>query len=145
VAGFAATKPEIDYDGIDLTIAQHGGDGSIVSPKLDVQVKSETSGQPEKFPWRYRLKVANYDKLRGTKYACPRLLVVVAMPDDVDEWLKLTPTQLSLRHCGYWLSLRGAVQTTRTTTITVKLVHSQKFSPKHLRAIMKRLEQGEHP
>jgi hypothetical protein len=144
-AGFAASKPEIDYDGIDLTVAQQGGDGSVLSPKLDVQVKSEVSGQPNQFPWSYKLKVGNYNKLRGTRYASPRILIVVAMPSDVDDWLKLTPKQLSLRHCAYWLSLQGAPDTTSTTTVTVKLQGTRQFSPEQLRAIMKRLEEGKQP
>ncbi len=145
VAGFVASKPEVDYDGIDLTIAQHGGDGSIVSPKLDVQVKSEVSGPPAKFPWSYKLKVGNHNKLIGTKYAVPRVLVAVAMPSDIEKWLTLTPKQLSLRHCAYWLSLRGAPATTSTSTVSVKLQRAQEFSPKQLHAIMKRLEEGEQP
>jgi hypothetical protein len=144
-AGFAASKPEVDYDGIDLTIAQHGGDGSIVSPKFDVQVKSEVSGQPKAFPWSYKLKVANYDKLRSARYASPRILIVVAIPADVDDWLTLTQKQLSLRHCAYWVSLRGEPDTTNATTVTVKLPRVQKFSPRQLRAIMKRIEAGKQP
>jgi Domain of unknown function (DUF4365) len=144
-AGFAASKPEVDYDGIDLTIAQLGGDGDVVAPKIDLQVKSQVSGTPSTWPWPYKLKVANHERLRGTHYASPRILVVVAMPANVQDWLGLTDKQLSLRHCAYWISVYGEPATTSTSTVTVKLSRNQRFSPDQLRAIMKRVEEEKLP
>jgi hypothetical protein len=107
-----------------------------------VQVKSETSGKPAKFPWKYALKIANYENLRHDNYAVPRVLVVVAMPTDVADWVTHTPTQLSLRHCGYWISLRGLPA---TPNITVSLPRKQTFSPSQLSEIMTRISQGKLP
>lgn len=143
VAGYAAQRPEIDYDGIDLTFHAHGGGGVVRSPRLDAQVKSETSGAPATFPWKYALKVENYEKLRHEDYATARILIVVAMPADVGDWVKQSAQQLVVRHCAYWVSLRGQPPTTNASTITVALPGKQKFSPAALRQIMMRLGHGQ--
>jgi len=116
----------------------------VRSPRLDVQVKSETSGKPVKFPWNYSLKVNNYEKLRGD-FLVPRILVVLAMPKDVADWFKLTPTQLALRHCAYWTSLRCAPATDNPARIAVPLRRAQKFSPAELGRLMGLIRQGKLP
>ncbi|MGH7295783.1 MAG: DUF4365 domain-containing protein [Polyangiaceae bacterium] len=142
VAGFATERHSVDYDGVDLGIHAHGGGGLVVSPRLDVQVKSKAAGKPAGFPWSYALEVENYDKLVPTGVLVPRILIVVAIPADVADWLKATPQQLALRHCAYWLSLRGAAATTNTSTVTVHLPSKQRLSPKELQAIMTSISQG---
>lgn len=144
-AGYATQRYDVDYDGIDLGLHAHGGSGTVLSPRLDLQVKSQTAGKPTKFPWSYALEVKNYEKLRPTNLSTPRILVLVAMPKDVADWSKLTPMQLALRHCGYWLSLRGASATANTDNITVRIPSKQKLSPMGLTAIMTRIGQGGLP
>lgn len=105
-------------------------------------VKSVTGGKPARSPWSYALEVDNYNQLRHTDVLVPRMLVVVAMPKNVADWLKLTPHQLALRHCGYWLSLKGAPTKPNTATVTVHLPAKHRLSPKELSAIMTRVGQG---
>lgn len=145
VAGYAVNPIAVDIDGIDLTISSRGGGGVVRSPKLDVQIKSETSGKPGKLPWKYPLKVKNYDDLRPEDVSTPRILVVVAMPKDASDWLRQTPSELCLRHCAYWTSLRGEPATKNTATVTVSLPKNQKFSPQALGTIMMRIGQGQLP
>jgi hypothetical protein len=144
-AGYATQRHDVDYDGVDLSVHAHGGAGTVRSPRLDVQVKSQTAGKPASFPWSYALEVDNYEKLRPTDVMVPRVLVVVAMPKNVADWVKLTPHQLVLRHCGYWLSLKGAAPTTNTSNITVHIQSKQKLSPSELKAIMTRIGEGGDP
>jgi len=37
----------------------------------------------------------------------PRILVVVTVPAVAQEWLSQSEEEMVLRHCGYWISLRG--------------------------------------
>ncbi len=145
VAGYGVQRPDVDYDGIDLTFHAHGGGGTVRSPRLDAQVKSEVSGLPTKFPWSYALKVGNYEALRHDDYASPRILIVVGMPKDVDDWLTLSARQLALRHCAYWVSLRGMPATTNARTVSVSLPSNQRFSPAALRRIMMKISKGKLP
>ena len=144
-AGFSVHHHVVDQDGIDVTIATHGGLGTVRSPRIDAQVKSQVAGLPAKFPWSYALKVENFNKLRGDDFMVPRILIVVALPKDVDGWLGQSGKQLSLRHCGYWVSLRDEPASTNTENVTVHLPKKQRFSPAQLRAIMLRVGQGGLP
>jgi hypothetical protein len=75
----------------------------------------------------------------------PRVLVVVAMPRDVTDWLKQTPAELALRHCAYWVSVRGAPATTDSSKIAVHLAKDRRFSPAELDRLMKLIGQGTLP
>lgn len=144
-AGFSTHQHVVDQDGVDLTIATHGGLGTIRSPRVDVQVKSQVAGMPAKFPWSYPLEVDNFNQLRGSDFMVPRILIVVALPKDVNGWLSQSGRQLALRHCGYWVSLRAEAPTRNTASVTVHLPKKQRFSPTQLRAIMLRVGQGGLP
>ena len=54
----------------------------------------------------FPLSLKNYDDLRSDSWA-PRLLIVVLLPTEEEEWLVHSEDELRMRHCGYWLSLAG--------------------------------------
>jgi Domain of unknown function (DUF4365) len=145
VAGYSVERNYVDYDGIDLGICAHGAGGAVRSPRVDVQVKSITAGRPSRFPWSYALDVDNYDSLHHADLAVPRILVVVAMPKNVANWVKATPQQLTVRHAGYWISLRGAPPTSNASTVTVHFPANHRLTPHELQAIMTRISQGSLP
>ncbi|MBX3250000.1 MAG: DUF4365 domain-containing protein [Myxococcales bacterium] len=71
-----------DDDSVDLTLAARGPAGTLRSPKLDMQLKCQL-GRPAREPsWAYDLKVKNFEELRHVDYQVPRILVVVAVPED---------------------------------------------------------------
>lgn len=133
-----------DSDGVDLTVLQRGSRGVVRSPRLDLQLKA--TAQPlvgDPFP--FDLEVKNYDELRTEGLQVPRILVVVSVPPDPKHWVSATEQELSLRHCGYWLSLRGAAVTINTSTIRVSIPRSSPFHVADLRAIMERIRAGGAP
>jgi hypothetical protein len=58
----------------------------------------------------------------------PRILVVVLVPENLVDWLVQSEDELSMRHCGYWVSLRGQPETVNATTVTVELPRSNQFT-----------------
>ncbi|HEX2225077.1 MAG TPA: DUF4365 domain-containing protein [Thermoanaerobaculia bacterium] len=145
VAGYAVSRPEVDDDSVDLTLSARGGNGSLRSPKLDIQLKCtarRSSGGPV---LRFPLKRKNYDDLRGHDFLVPRILVVVTVPEKLPEWLVQSEEQLSLRHCGYWLSLREAPATRNEASVTVEISRENLLSVETLARIMKGIAQGEKP
>jgi len=50
-----------------------------------------------------------------------------------------------MRHCGWWLSLRGLAKSDNVATVRVKVPRSQMFDVAGLKAIMNRLGQGGFP
>ncbi|MBF0614325.1 MAG: DUF4365 domain-containing protein [Magnetococcales bacterium] len=146
VAGFGVSRPEVDDDSVDLTIAARGGKGTVRSPRLDIQLKCTANAAiDEGKTFSFPLKIKNYDDLRDEQVMVPRVLVVVRVPDDVAEWSEVAEDQLLLRHCGYWVSLRGASAVNNTTNKTVDIPRSQIFTVDHLKSIMNRIGTGGMP
>ncbi|MEO5328119.1 MAG: DUF4365 domain-containing protein [Magnetococcus sp. THC-1_WYH] len=146
VAGFGVSRPEVDDDSVDLTIAARGGNGTVRSPRLDIQLKctaNATIHGDEAFS--FPLKIKNYDDLRDEHVMVPRVLVVMRVPDDLADWFETTEDQLLLRHCGYWVSLRGEPTMDNTTNKTVTIPRNQLLTVDNLRSLMNRIGTGGTP
>lgn len=89
--------------------------------------------------------IAQYDDLRSPALATPRILVVLFMPRDPEQWLESTIEGLVLRRCAYWVSLRGAGASSNQTAQTVYIPRRQRFDGPGLRALMSRLSRNEVP
>lgn len=146
-AGLITTVPAADF-GIDLclhTVEARGrrwGPGPV---QLDIQLKSTTRADLREGHLYYDLDVKNYDDLRAPAPMCPRLLVVLLLPEQEEEWLHQTAEELILRRCAWWLWLGGADATTATTTVRVRIPLGQVFSVAGVQEIVARLERGESP
>lgn len=135
---------ERDGDGVDLTIFERGAGGMIRSPHLDIQAKSTATPVLEDvFP--YDLVVKNYNELCASNYQIPRILVVVSVPKDASDWVHATQQELVLRHCGYWISLRGEKESANSATVRVRMSRSQPFHVAELQSLMQRIRAGGHP
>lgn len=152
VAGYRTYEPQPDDDSIDLGIAARGPFGTKRSPRVELQLKSllvddeeSTSEAAPEDAWSYPLKAKNYEDLRHEDYQVPRILVVVRLPKQLDQWLKHTEGELALRRCGYWVSLRGKKESDNATKVTVKLPKTQIFSVEQLTAMMDRIGRSEWP
>jgi hypothetical protein len=69
------------------------------------------------------------------------ILVAMLVPREVEEWLTLTPENLLVRHCCYWVNLEGVPITGETKT-TVRVPRQQVFDDSALCAIMERIGKG---
>lgn len=144
-----ATRHE-DNMGIDATVRaveRFDKDSILTDLTLDIQLKATLKKnfrqKDEKISYFLR-EISRYDKLRKKTVAIPRILVVLFLPDDSEEWLVWSEESLSMRECAWWVSLYGAnpVKETKTGT-TVYLPTNQPFNPKQLRDIMTRLSKEE--
>jgi hypothetical protein len=87
--------------------------------------------------------LGQYDKLRRVATVPYRILVVLLLPQDPAEWLKHSSEVLSMKRCAYWVSLRGAPETSNTSSVTVYVPESQVFSPSGLRGLMVQISRME--
>ena len=145
VAGYAAAKFDVDDDSVDLSLAERGGKGTVRSPRLDLQLKCTEQDIMRDDHLAFALGIKNYDDLRPENVLVPRILVVVLVPDRVDDWLAQSEEELALRRCGYWVSLRGMPGTNNSTSVTIDIPRSQMFTPAVLRDIMERVGNGGAP
>jgi hypothetical protein len=144
-AGFAWSTPSVDDDSVDMVLHQTGGAGTIRSPRVELQLKCTAAQTPVDDTFSYSIKLKNYDDLRDTNLLVPRILVVVLVPDDPDQWIGHSEAELALRRCGYWVSLRGLPPSENETGQGVRIPRAQKFTVESLQAIMQRIGQGDLP
>ena len=103
-AGFAIYQPSVDDDSIDLGIAASGTSGFAKRPRLEMQLKCTASDPPEEPTISFPVKRKNYDDLRPSDLAIPRILVVMLVPGNLADWLNRTERELAIRRCTYWMS-----------------------------------------
>jgi Domain of unknown function (DUF4365) len=144
-AGYSCTTPVVDDDSVDVTIAARGARDTIRSPRLDAQVKSWTAPRLVDDDLRYPLGIKNYNDLRHEDYLVPRILIVVVMPANLDDWVELSHDQTIVRRCGYWTSLRRMGPTMNTDSVTVTVPTGQQLTVEALTSLMERIGAGGLP
>jgi hypothetical protein len=136
-----------DY-GIDVSLRAVERIGTIIRDtglQLDLQLKSTTRASVGDTVVSYDLDARSYQHLRVQPPMCPRILVLLVLPDDDEKWLSQSPEELILRHCAYWLSLRGMESVATVSTVRLAIPRSSVFSVQAVRAIMDGLRRGETP
>jgi hypothetical protein len=137
-AGYTTAVPDLDRDGIDLRI-QAGG---AMRPALDLQLKATINlGSPREGEFHFPLPVRNYNLLCETTQT-PRLLVVLDLPSDEDQWMTVTRDELTLRRCAYWANLHGRDATDNTDSITVPIPTQNLFDIPNLQVLMDQSRNG---
>ncbi|MFO1199040.1 MAG: DUF4365 domain-containing protein [Burkholderiaceae bacterium] len=137
-AGYVVAKDDYDRDGIDLQIRAGGN----MRPCLDLQLKATVNlGCAKDGLLRYPLKRRNYDLLRQ-QCMVPRILVVLALPENKQDWIAITPEALILRRCAFWVSLAGSPDTENCDSITVSIPASNYFDVSALRDLMNKSRRG---
>lgn len=144
-AGFAWSVPSVDDDSVDMVLHHTGGGGTIRSPRVELQLKCAAAPQPAGDSFAHSIKLKNYDDLRAEDILVPRILVVVLVPEQPEDWLGHGEQELALRRCGYWRSLRGLPASTNATAQTVQMPRSQALTVPALQALMARIGQGTLP
>ncbi len=137
-AGCHVTEYATDKQSVDATIRPIQG----AKLAIDLQIKATSLGTFRDEVLVFDLPVKNYDDLRDPTGLVPHYLIVVVLAPDEQSWLESDEQALSLRHCGYWLDLRGGPPTSNRVTVTVALPRSQRFDVGALQSMMLTAYQG---
>ncbi len=137
-----ATAP-LDRLGIDLILTGLKSPPQENFPILYVQVKCTSREVINDDVVRFPLSVKNYNELRVINRYPPIILIVVVVPEKVEEWLQQSEASLCLQRCGYWLSLAGTDVTKNQDNITVSIPRKNLFTPQVLEGIMEKILQGD--
>ncbi len=143
VAGCDLSRYEVDDDSVDLFVKARVAGSTLRSARLDVQLKCTAQDVVRQEALHYPLKQKNYDELIGVDHCIPRILVVVVVPQDLDQWLDQSEEALILRRCGYWYSLSGLEGSAAVFKTTLRIPRRQVFSVKALNTMMQRIADGE--
>ncbi|WP_143108991.1 DUF4365 domain-containing protein [Bradyrhizobium sp. Rc3b] len=141
-AGCSLSVPSIDHDKIDYSVKSRVIGLVRTKPQIDIQAKCQMSGLASSDPISYPLDLETYDNLRDPLVSIPRILVLVLVPPNVNEWLSQSHRELVMSHCAYWLSLKGAAESSNTTTQTVHLPKNNVFNPAALQVMMSNTSNG---
>lgn len=138
-AGYVVSEPSLDRDGIDMVVEA----GADFRPKIAFQLKATTLlDKPEvSGNFRFPCPVKNYEKLRLPTQT-PRLLLVYKMPKDEEKWVEFLEDEAFLRHCAYWVSLKGKPQADQKTTITIDVPAVNRLTVEELRWLMGQSRSG---
>jgi Domain of unknown function (DUF4365) len=146
VAGYSFERIKVDRDSVDVVISARGklDPGSIIhSPKIDVQLKASSTIDPSGVGFTFVLSKKNYDDLRISDTMCPRILIVLALPQDQAEWLSITREQLVAKRGAFWFTLKGMPSTDNETSNTITIPTSNHFDTNCLRNMMIKVSKGE--
>jgi len=117
-----------------------------VRPKVDIQLKATRQADVEHDAFiSWALDIDHYEQLRAPALV-PHLLVVLLLPQNIDQSVEHTAEQLVLRRCAYWVTMTGMdAATIGQQTQTIRLPKSQMFSPSALTRILEKVSQGVAP
>jgi hypothetical protein len=65
----------------------------------------------------------------------------VAVPEDIDKWLSVSPEELILRRSAYWVSLAGLPGSSNETSVTVNVPTNQLLKVEQLRLLMQKVSE----
>jgi len=133
-----------DNNGIDAKLTAWGpftGGGYLQELDLKVQLKATVKAPIiNNGHISYFLRGVNrYNDLRSEVVATHRILVVLFLPSNPDEWINITENELVMKKCAYWVSLRGAKASINETGETIYIPQNQIFNPANLLNIFRRL------
>jgi len=144
VAGFKLGRWDVDDESVDLTIGQSGGDGTVRSPRLDIQLKCTELNVLRRDGIHFPLKRKNYDDLRDPAPMVPKILVVLIVPGHVAGWVSHQPEQrICMHRYAWWGSLAGEEEKPGVETPTVVLPRANIFNPDTLTEIMQKVGRKE--
>lgn len=138
VAGCGCDPISLDNDKVDYTVTSRAKGRVFTKPKIDIQAKCTHQLEPYgDGDLAFTLDVETYENLRDTGVCSPRYLVVLVVPEDITGWIYQTPESLTIRHCAYWISLKGMAETTNATSQTIHIPRKNVFTPTVLEEMMK--------
>ena len=137
-AGYVTEVPNTDRDSVDLCIRA----GGRMRPLLDLQLKATVNlERPRDGFLHFPLGIKNYNDLRIESQII-RLLVVLDLPEDEQQWMTITENELILRHRAYWLNLQGYEETANELSVTVRIPEENLFNVESLRTLMEQSRKG---
>lgn len=135
--GYICHTPQADY-GVDLTIGEIKQTGRTTGSRfletgrlLSIQLKStcESSVSLRNGFLHYDLESKTHNDLIdrwSSPSAAPMWLVLLVLPDDKAEWVRLNEAELSVRRLAYyWRPPDGASRTANSRTVRIAIPCTQ--------------------
>ena len=111
-------------------------------PAIEFQLKATINlGEPTDGYFRFPLKKRNYDLLI-VETQTPRLLMVLDLPKNEDQWMTISEESLVLRRRAYWACLAGHEERSNVSSVTVHIPTTNVFDVASVRHLMDQSREG---
>jgi hypothetical protein len=150
-AGFTCSLPTRLEDnlGIDVTIRcsdKLAHNSKLYDFSVDIQLKAtikQLEISNEKIAYSFR-GIKQYDKLRSINNGNPKIVVILMLPKNSEDWLSITKEELILRKSAYWVSLYGAPESDNSTTQNIYIPLNNLLTVESLKDLMTRFSKEEN-
>lgn len=125
-----------DGAGVDAELTYRGNTSHpyIRHVQLNIQLKAtvkDTGTYPDHFSYWLQGK-KRYEKLRTNDSELYKILVVLLLPNNPNDWLNCTANELVMKNAAYWVCLYGASACANETGETVYLPKVNLLTPTEL-------------
>ena len=134
-AGYQVVEIKVDNDSVDGTFWGDFGR----RPRVEFQAKATARDLARNGVIHFPLPIKNYNDLRRDTFN-PRILIIMLMPDDPDDWIEQTDEALCVRHGVYWTSILGAPESANTDSVTVYVPMANVLDSDQLDRMMRNTE-----
>jgi hypothetical protein len=145
-AGCIVLQPRVDA-GIDFELTHHSESHHATDhvARLEVQNKARSASMSaDGFYVSATLSRARYDYFRTVDPGVDKIVMILDIPPEPDQWVELTGSGLLIRNGAYWVNIAGWPPSSANEP-TVKAPTSNRFDDIALCAIMERIGKGGHP
>lgn len=99
----------IDDESVDIGLTAKGHVGDYRNPRIEIQLKCTETPSFHSDGLHFVLKRKNYEDLSATDLHVPKILVVLTVASNPEDWLHYDiKSEAFLMYCkAYWLSLKG--------------------------------------
>lgn len=141
-AGYTLAKPEVDDDSVDIIFKSRGIHGSRRGPSLDAQLKATSNLETKGSDFIYYLSAKNYNDLRDVDIITPRILIVMQLPPNCDEWISCNDDYIEMKKRAYWVSLLGKPSIGSKKSTRIRIPKSNIFNVEALHIILNKIGHG---
>lgn len=134
-----------DVDRIDGDIRSYSDEGRFPSAPLEFQLKASTTADVQDDAVIYDLSAAAHNRLCARQSSAPSILILVVMPQRLDDWLLESEEDLLLRRAAYWLSLEGREPTANANSKRIRIPRDNQLTVDSLYRIMRLVAEDEFP
>lgn len=134
---------DVDDEQVDLTIRQKADHLQFSRVAVDVQMKCTSQNVVRDDGLHFSIKRKQYDGLRE-RGVLKKILVVLAVDLEFDNWMSFTPNNLLMRGAAYWIGMDGLPDITSDST-TLILPDSNRFDVEQLLEMLSRIGNGGTP
>lgn len=143
-AGCNVSVPGVD-NGIDLDLTHELPDGDDVPLRL--QLKAVTNGwNANRSRISAKLSRKRYDKMRRIRPSLPQVLVIMDLPSEQADWIRMEAPHTIAQHLCYWVNLAGSPEFQGDgDVVSVSAPAANVFDDLSLCQIMARIRDGGTP